>query len=138
MSLWKLIIGRPPSPEKVLGKVGPYSLGDLQQIFSLYITYLIQFAYKSGYTISVGEFLRLDVQAEANAKSGAGIKNSLHKKKLAADLNLFKAGKYLSETSAHKPLGDYWESLSTEHVICHWGGKFGDGNHYSIGYKGIK
>lgn len=66
--------------------------------------------------------------------------NSLHYIGLAADLNLFKGGVYLTETKDHKPLGELWELWGGS-----WGGRFGesspgagdgnDGNHYSLPYK---
>jgi hypothetical protein len=58
----------------------------------------------------------------------------LHGYRLAVDLNLFKDGTYLSSTESHRPLGEYWESIGGT-----WGGRFDDGNHYSLGpYKGMK
>jgi hypothetical protein len=63
-----------------------------------------------------------------------GRKNSLHKLKLAIDIDLFdKDLNYLQETEDHRIFGEYWESL---HPDCSWGGHFNDGNHYSIKYRG--
>jgi len=59
------------------------------------------------------------------------MKNSLHYIRLAIDLNLFKGGVYLTETMDHETLGLYWEGIGGS-----WGGRFGDGNHYSLEYKG--
>jgi hypothetical protein len=65
---------------------------------------------------------------------GAHKKNSCHFIRLAIDINLFtKDGAYLIDTMAHKPFGDFWESL---HPLCRWGGRFNDGNHYSLEYEG--
>jgi len=62
--------------------------------------------------------------------------NSNHYNRLAIDLNLFtKEGSYITDSLAHKPFGEYWESL---HPLCRWGGRFNDGNHYSIEYGGRK
>lgn len=67
---------------------------------------------------------------------------SNHYLRLAIDINLFtKEGAYLADTEAHKPFGEYWESL---HPLCRWGGRInsktgrscGDGNHYSLEYLG--
>jgi hypothetical protein len=84
--------------------------------------------------------LRSPEQAALNAKKGSGIKNSLHLDKLAIDLNLFINGVYKTDSKDHKPLGDYWKSLSTKDYQCCWGGDFKkpDGNHYSIEHEGIK
>jgi len=64
-----------------------------------------------------------------------GEKNSLHKKCLAIDLELFKGPKYLQKTEDHRELGEFWESLDPENS---WGGHFKDGNHYSIVYKNMR
>jgi hypothetical protein len=55
-------------------------------------------------------------------------KGSFHFKRLAQDINLFKNGRYLRSTEAHRPHGEYWESIGGT-----WGGRWGDGNHYSWG-----
>jgi len=55
--------------------------------------------------------------------------------RLAVDLNLFRGGKWLDKSEDHKQLGDYWESLAPD---ARWGGRFGDGNHYSIEHGGRK
>ena len=63
--------------------------------------------------------------------------------KLAIDLDLFKDGEgfemgckvYLTKTEDHRKLGEFWESL---HPLCRWGGRFGDGNHYSLEHGGVK
>lgn len=59
--------------------------------------------------------------------------NSLHKLRLAVDFNLFRYGKYLVKTEDHLPLGLYWEAIGGT-----WGGRFGDGNHYSLEHNGMK
>jgi hypothetical protein len=112
-----------------------------QSIFVKLVAQLITKAYEMGYELTFGEALRSPEQAALNAKSGAGITNSLHIQKLAIDLNLFKDGVFLSSSEAHKPLGEYWESLSTPDYTCCWGGRFKprpDGNHYSIAHAGLK
>ncbi len=91
-----------------------------QSEFARKISLLILYAYELGYEITLGD---------AYAKSGH-IKNSFHYKRLAIDLNLFKNGEYLTSTKAHEPLGLFWESLDPQ---CSWGGRWGDGNHYSYG-----
>jgi hypothetical protein len=62
------------------------------------------------------------------------MKNSLHYQGLAKDVLLFDSNNiYLSKTEDHKEFGEYWESLGGT-----WGGRFSDGNHYSIAYGGYK
>ena len=109
-----------------------------QQTFARLLSQLILWANDQGYSITFGEVKRTKLQALANAMIGKGIKNSLHLLSLAADLNLFKHGIYLDRTEDHQPLGKYWESLSTQDYKCCWGGRFGDGNHYSIEHEGRK
>jgi hypothetical protein len=114
------------------------TLREKQSVFVSLIALLITHAKLLGYELTFGEAYRSKEEAERLAKLGKGIKNSLHTQRLAIDLNLFKKGKYLTDSSDHKPLGEYWESLSTKDYTCHWGGRFGDGNHYSIGHAGRK
>jgi len=113
------------------------TLGKKQELFSKALGLLIQYATFIGYEIRMGEVLRS--KEEATRK---GFPNSNHTRKLAADLNLFKDGKYLSKTSDHLRLGKFWESLTGEYdgknVVFAWGGRFKDGNHYSIQYGKVK
>lgn len=111
------------------------TLREKQSLFVILVSALIQHAYDKGYELTFGEALRTPEQAAINAKKGVGIKNSLHIIKLAIDLSLFKDGKFLSKSEDHKELGEYWESL---HPLCRWGGRFGDGNHYSLEHEGKK
>lgn len=106
-----------------------------QSLFVYFISGLIQFAYEKGYELTLGEGYRSKEEAARLAKLGVGIPNSLHGKRLAIDFNLFINGKYQTTTKAHQPLGEFWELL---HPLCRWGGRFGDGNHYSMEYEGVK
>ena len=106
--------------------------------FSKLVGLLLVKAYTLGYTITVGEMFRTPEQAALNAKAGIGIKNSLHTKRLAVDLNVFKDGVYLDQGSKFKNLGDYWKTLDPD---CTWGGDFTslpDGNHFSLSFNGVK
>lgn len=111
------------------------TLGEKQRKFTLMISQLITWAYAQGYELTFGEAYRTPDQAALNAKTGSGISNSLHTKRLAIDLNLFKNGQYLSDSKDHTPLGEYWESLGGS-----WGGRFSkpDGNHYSLEHEGVR
>jgi len=99
----------------------PESLREKQSRFAMMVGQLIAFAYAEGYEITIGD---------AWAHSGHRDK-SLHYIRLAIDLNLFKDGVYLRETTDHHPLGIFWESIGGS-----WGGRFGDGNHYSLAHEG--
>ena len=87
---------------------------------------LIQFAYLKGFELTFGDAYR-------DPRVSHGHKNSLHRKRLAIDLNLFKYGKWLTSTEDHRPLGEYFESIGGT-----WGGRFEDGNHYSLEHDGMK
>jgi len=82
------------------------------------VALLILRAYALGYELTFGD---------AYAHDGH-IDDSFHYIRLAIDLNLFKDGKYLTETADHEPLGLFWESMGGS-----WGGRWNDGNHYSLG-----
>lgn len=83
---------------------------------------LIQYAYEIGYEVTLGHAWRCQ-----DCPTGSEV--SLHKKRLAIDLNLFKDGIWLTNTSDHYRLGKYWESLAPD---CRWGGRWNDGNHYEV------
>lgn len=85
--------------------------------------------------MTFGETYRSPEEAKRLAKLGIGLKDSLHISKLAIDLNLFKDGRYLSSTESHKKIGEWWER---QDELCCWGGRFGDGNHYSLTHGGRK
>lgn len=115
------------------------TLRQKQSIFVRNVVLLLQYAHAYGYDLTFGETYRSPEEAARLAKLGVGKKNSLHCQRLAIDLNLFKDGVYLKTTEDHRYLGEFWESLSDEpDYRCHWGGRFGDGNHYSIGHGGRK
>lgn len=113
------------------------TLGEKQRRFVELVGKLIEWAYSNGYELTFSEAYRTPEQAALNAKSGSGISNSLHTKRLAIDLNLFKDGVFLTTTDAHRPLGNYWKTLDPE---ARWGGDFSkpDGNHYSLEHEGVR
>ena len=111
------------------------TLGQKQREFTLMLAGLITWAYEQGYELTFGEVYRTPEQASWNAAHGTGIANSLHTKRLAADLNLFKDGKYLTASEDYSPLGEKWESMGGS-----WGGRFSkpDGNHFSLEHEGVR
>lgn len=119
------------------------TLQQKQAQFSQLAAKLITHAKVMGYEVTLGEAYRTPEQASFqipmkwNEAHGIGISNSLHILRLAIDINLFKDGKYLGESSAYKPLGEWWEKQCT---LCRWGGRFkrADGNHFSISHGGIQ
>ena len=96
-------------------------MGELRRKQSKFVhmtALLILHAEQLGYELTFG-----DAWAKDRHKAG-----SFHYKRLAIDLNLFLDGVYLTDTESHTPLGRYWESIGGT-----WGGRFRDGNHYSLG-----
>ncbi|QOC54753.1 M15 family peptidase [Aeromonas phage T7-Ah] len=95
---------------------------------------LIDFAYANGYELTFGDAYRDPrLHGDMGVKKGYGHSKSNHKIRLAVDFNLFKDGKYLTSSEDHKPLGEFWESIGGT-----WGGRFNDGNHYSLEHNGTK
>ncbi|MGK6796171.1 M15 family metallopeptidase [Serratia marcescens] len=112
------------------------TLSEKQQLFTMMIAQLIYWADERGYRLTFGEAYRTPEQAARNAKTGAGIANSLHTQRLAVDFNLFINGQYQTQTEAYLPLGEFWESIGGS-----WGGRFKsrpDGNHFSLEHNGVR
>lgn len=110
------------------------TLGSKQRRFTKMIAQLINFAYDNGYELTFGDAYRDPrLHGQLGVRGGYGSASSNHKIRLAVDFNLFKEGKYLAGTEDHKILGLYWESIGGS-----WGGRFNDGNHYSLEHEGRK
>lgn len=108
------------------------SLGVEQRRFTFMVGLLIKWAYENGYELTFGDAYRDPrVFGRTGDKKGYGRSKSNHKLRLAVDFNLFIDGKFQTTTEAHEPLGIYWESLGGS-----WGGRFNDGNHYSLENNG--
>jgi|SRR5882672_7887615 len=114
------------------------NLIEKQKIFAKLLIELLGFALNHGYEITLGEAWRSYETDQLYKKMELGIPNSLHTLRLAIDLNLFKDGKYLTRTEEYSEIGEFWENLSTNNYQCCWGGRFEDGNHFSISHNGIK
>lgn len=109
------------------------TLGDKQREFPLMLAALITWAYENGYELTLGEAYRTPEQAAINAAKGIGIVDSAHTRRLAIDLNLFKDGVYLTKTEEYTEIGEKWEELGGS-----WGGRFNDGNHFSLAHNGVR
>ena len=89
---------------------------------------LIDQAFAMGYEVTLGDAYRDPrVHGALGEKKSYSSSMSLHKQRLAIDLNLFRDGRYLSSTESHRPLGEWWEAQGGS-----WGGRFNDGNHYEL------
>lgn len=110
------------------------TLGQKQRRFVRMVADLIVWAYENGYELTLGDGYRDPrLHGIMGESRGYGHPYSNHKIRLAIDFNLFKDGKFLETTDAHRPLGEYWESMGGT-----WGGRFRDGNHYSLEHEGRK
>jgi len=110
------------------------TLGEKQELFAELIAQHMLWLIGHGYKIRCGDFYAREGHRE----------HSNHYIKLAADLNLFKDGQYLTRTEQHFESGFVWES---RHALCRWGGNWDkdenpmepgeyDGNHYSLIHNG--
>lgn len=73
---------------------------------------------------------------------GKGIRRTVHRIGLGLDLILYKYSEsqpdkliYCTNSKDYEWLGEHWETL---HPLARWGGRFGDGGHFSFTYEGIK
>jgi hypothetical protein len=91
-----------------------------QFTFSKNLTTLFNWLIINKYDWSIGGAYRTEYQEKEYKRLGLShTNNSLHLKKLAIDLNIFKDGKYLTTGELLKPIGDYWCKLNEKN---RWGG----------------
>lgn len=102
------------------------TLRQKQSRFVCMVATLIQYATECNYELTFGDAYR-------DPRVLYGHPKSLHKQRLAIDLNLFINGKYVTTCEGHKKLGVFWESIGGS-----WGGRWGDYNHYSLAYEGMR
>ena len=110
------------------------TLRQKQSRFARTVARLILEAERQGYEVTFGDAYRDPrLHGEPGVKRGYGAARSVHKQRLAVDLNLFSGGRFLSSTESHRKLGEWWEA---QHPDARWGGRFNDGNHYSFTHGG--
>ncbi len=98
------------------------TLRQRQSVFARNLARLILRAGELGYEVTIGEVERTAAQQQLYLHSGASrTLNSQHLKRLAADLNLYREGVWLTKAPDHASLGAYWVSL---HADNRWGGDF--------------
>lgn len=103
-------------------------LSEKQQLFARHVADLIHHIEAKGYACTFGHAYRCQ-------DCPVGMPQSVHKSRLAVDLNLFKDGEYLADTEDYRQFGEYWEALG---VWNRWGGAWDDGNHFSYEHQGRK
>jgi len=119
------------------------TLGQKQRYFMRQLPRLLDKAHELGFEVTLGDGYRDprshgamgEVAFDADGKKVYGNTFSCHKIRLAIDLNLFVDGEFQTTTEAHRPLGEWWEA---QHPDNCWGGRFEDGNHYSMTHQGVK
>lgn len=112
------------------------TLREKQSKFTHMISLLITYAYMRGYELTFGDAYRDPrVFGPNGEKKGYGRRSSNHKRRLAVDFNLFVNGHWIQDSKheAYEDLGEYWESIGGI-----WGGRFNDGNHFSLLHEGIR
>lgn len=122
-------------------------LAQKQIVFARYVGILLdEFP---DYCFTFGEAWRSPETCEIYAKTGRGIKNSLHPLRLAIDLNLWihtEAGTELAKTKReYLPVAEYWKELPQlypENLLVEtcWGGDFAvpDIYHFSVEHLGVR
>jgi hypothetical protein len=104
-----------------------------QELFSQNVATLIIYIFGKGYKCTFGEAWRSHEQAVIYAKSGKGIVDSQHCKRLAIDLNLISPkGELLTNSADYELFGVFWEKLCKNNE---WGGRWKhriDGNHFQM------
>lgn len=116
-----------------MNQIENLSLGDKQRLFSKMVAALLTKAHELGYEVTLGDAYRDPRAFGAQGESKAyGRSKSAHKNRLAIDLNLFRDGIFLTGTEDHRFLGEWWEMQGGV-----WGGRFNDGNHYSLKHAGV-
>jgi len=112
------------------------TLREKQWRFVRMLNVLVSFAESKGFELTLGDGFRDHrLHGEPGVKLGYGHPQSNHKRRLAQDYNLFIGDKWMDKTSDFEPLGVFWESLSDDAA---WGGRFGDGNHFSLEHGGFR
>ena len=88
------------------------TLGQNQEKFTQDLVQILNYLIDNGYTIRLGEVERTQAQQDLYIKEGKSkTYNSMHLKRCAADLHIFKGGEWLQSKTQLQSIGDYWESL---------------------------
>lgn len=114
------------------------TLYEKQVAFAQIIAKFLNRLHELGYEVTLGEAWRPKEMAKIYADQQKGIGNSLHCLRLAMDLNLFRDGKFLTKSEEYLEAGELWESYSSGEIECAWGGRFNDGNHFSLKHNGAR
>lgn len=112
------------------------TLGEKQEEFTLTMARFLVWVYEcTPYRVRSGEWFRSREEAERLARLGAGIRNSQHCRKLAADIFLSHGGLVTWDYDDYLVLGEKWKTM---HPLARWGGDFRnrDAVHFSFEHRG--
>lgn len=112
------------------------SLRAKQSRFARLVPRLIDKAFELGYEVTLGDAYRDSrVHGIFGQRKSYSRARSVHKLRLAIDLNLFKNDQYIIDSTGHRELGEWWVKQDPD---ARWGGEFGDYNHYSFEFEGAQ
>lgn len=110
------------------------TLSQKQRRFAKMLLVFLQKLHELGYEATLGDAYRDPrLHGAIGEKLGYGHAKSCHKLRLALDINLWKDNVYLTKTEDYEPIGLIWESMGGT-----WGGRFVDGNHFSLAHEGMR
>lgn len=104
-----------------------------QQRFAALLARLILFMLVRGCQVTLAEGYVGD-SIDKPGEDTPHLRHGCHFMRLAQDLNLYRDGQLLTSTEAHRPFGEWWEKQDPE---ARWGGRWGDGGHYSLTHNGV-
>lgn len=107
------------------------TLRERQSLFAMLVGELLVWIYDHpGWEVTFGEGSVNPLRREF-----FHMRNSLHRSRLALDMNLFVDGEWIADGSHEvwSAIGMQWESM---HELARWGGRFRDANHISVTWQG--
>lgn len=102
------------------------TIGEKQEMFTILYCNLLTFLLGKGYRIRQKHLLRC-------AGCKVGHDRSLHRIGLAIDLVFMEGDDPIEDSARYTEAGEFWEHLGGS-----WGGRFGDGGHFSIEHNGVR
>lgn len=95
-----------------------------QKLFTQLVAMYIRALYTRGYEVTFGDAYR-------DPRCPYGSARTMHRRRLALDLNLFKDGEYIRDVEGWREAGELWETM---HERAEWGGRWsnGDANHIQL------
>lgn len=95
------------------------------------VAVLIEFCADHELVITAGELYRPPEMQKIYVQTGRSkTMNSKHGQRLAIDLNFFKDGKLIYDIAVLRPVGEFWESLSTQNSAGMFWRSFKDVPHF--------